>query len=67
MSPSPELRNQWLTIAEVAAAYNRSEQRVRTMCRDGTLRAFGFRIIRSGTSWWINDPNSVSRNPKVDI
>lgn len=57
-----DLRNQWLSTAEVAAEYNRSEQQVRTWCRDGTLREFGFNVFRVGTSWWIHNP-SVPRKP----
>lgn len=58
--PAVELRYQWLTTAEVAAEYNRTEQQVRNWCRDGTLRDFGFLIMRVGSSWWIHNPN-VSR------
>lgn len=61
---SAELRNQWLSTAEIAAEYNRTDQQVRSWCRDGTLVAFGFRVYRVGRSWWINDPrhsHSVSR------
>jgi hypothetical protein len=63
MMRPPRLSHQWLTIAEVATEYNRSEQRVREWCRDGTLRAFGFLVMRSESGqWWIYNPD-VSRNP----
>jgi hypothetical protein len=53
-----DLRSQWLTPAEIAADYQRSEQRVREWCRDGTLKAFGFRIHRTRNSWWIAYPET---------
>jgi hypothetical protein len=62
--PTIELRNQWLTSTEIATEYNRTEQQVRSWCRDGTLVAFGFRVCRIGNAWWINNPNpsdAVSR------
>jgi hypothetical protein len=53
-----DLRAQWLTTSEIAAAYGRSEQRVREWCRDGTLTAFGFRIHRTRGGWWIAYPET---------
>ena len=58
MKPAEELSSQWLTPAEIAAQYNRSEQRVREWCRDGTLLAFGFRIHRTRNGWWIAYPET---------
>jgi hypothetical protein len=58
VSPCSELRNQWFTPAEIAATYNRSEQRVREWCRDGTLTAFRFRIYRTHNGWWIAYPET---------
>ena len=63
MSPATELRNQWLSPAEIAAEYSRSERQVRNWCVDGTLLAFGFNVIRTGNSWWISNPKDVPRKP----
>jgi len=62
VSPAAAIRNQWLSTSEIAAEYGRTERQVRNWCADGTLRDFGFLVIRTDTSWWIHNPN-VSRKP----
>ena len=52
------MNHQWFTPAEIAVVYNRSEQRVREWCRDGTLLAFRFRIYRTKGGWWIAYPET---------
>ena len=57
---SDRLRDQWLTPAEIAAEYGRAEVTVQRWCRDGTLRDFGFLVVRTGNSWWIRESVSPS-------
>lgn len=56
---SERIHDQWLTPAEIAAEYNRHERTVQRWCADGTLRAFGFTVVRTGNSWWIRNTRST--------
>jgi hypothetical protein len=47
------MNSQWLTPAEIATEYNRTQRTVQRWCKDGTLRDFGFLVIRTGHTWWI--------------
>lgn len=44
---------QWRTPAEIAAEYNRTQRTVQRWCKDGTLREFGFLVVRTKHTWWI--------------
>jgi hypothetical protein len=57
---SERIRDQWLTPAEIAAEYGRCERTVQRWCVDGTLRDFGFLVVRSGNSWWIRSTVSTT-------
>lgn len=57
---SERIHNQWLTPAEIAAEYGRTERTVRRWCSDGTLTEFGFKVLRTNNSWWIRE--AVSRS-----
>ena len=52
-SRPPRLSRQWLTPTEIATEYNRTPRTVQRWCQDGTLRAFGFLVIRYNHFWWI--------------
>lgn len=65
MSPCSEIRNQWLTPAEIAAEYGRTERQVRNWCADGTLREFGFLVYHSASnSWWIRSTYTPANVPR---
>ena len=64
MTPPIQLRNQWLTPAEIAAEYGRTDRQVRNWCVDGTLRAFGFLVYRTRNSWWILRPRQRTSEAK---
>jgi hypothetical protein len=52
----PRLSNQWLTPAEIATEYNRTQRTVQRWCNDGTLLAFNFLVVRYNHCWWILPP-----------
>lgn len=60
MSPYFDLRDQWLTPTEIAAEYGRDVRTVQRWCADGTLREFGFLVIRTDNSWWIRSTVSAT-------
>jgi hypothetical protein len=41
-----------LTVQEAAKYFNRTEQCIRLWCRNGTLLAFNYRVIREKPKCW---------------
>ena len=42
-----------LTVQEAAKYFGRTPQLIRQWCRDGTLIAFNFKVIRHSSSRWL--------------
>lgn len=52
--PIDELKDHWLTPAELASVLSRPKRTVRRWCLDGTLVEFGFSLRQDRSrKWWI--------------
>ncbi len=53
MNDSQPARERIITVEEAARIFKRSPQAIREWCRDGTLIAFNYAVIRDSSSRWL--------------
>lgn len=54
----------WVTASEAARFFNRSVQRIRTWCRDGTFVEAHIALHWDGNMWYIRLPDAVDPGPR---